>query len=407
MSYRVTPSTTFYYTTRGMDLFTPNHSVPMDDSHWQDVYAKHLPCTSYGYPLRIPEPMNTLPQHYLDDGLQIGDVGIVGREGQFDVLFNIFKHDDNPLHLHRNGVPKNFQPVQPPGLRMFRSNEKAISPGPIHSYGINQIPHNESRYSTSSVRPLVYCFFFRWQCRLSLAKYEFDSTTPSGAILILPYGAESVGLVSPEQLRVLATKNAVHWYEFAKSCYGVQDLDRSLYLVTGFHKARSWLLGSFNNPKGTTGKILVKKDSENPNPYLHFTFTGDRRDSLVGNKANQTVFITGFKISFNSWLADHVVLKVTESETTWSFKFLVRILKACRDRFLGFLSSRKVSEPIRISESKRWSFANYLTICQWWTGVESTPTLTQVNFIIARFWILITDSFTSPFIPLTPSIIFF
>lgn len=160
----------------------------------------------------------------------------------------------------------------------------------------------------------------------------------------MPYGAESLELVSPGQLRELATKNAVHWYEFAKSCYGVQDLDRSLYLVTGFYKARSWLLGSFNNPRGTRGKILVKKDSKNPNPYLQFTFTGDRRNSLDGNKANQTVFITGFKISFSNWLADHVVLGATESETTWSI--LVRILKACLNRFLGFSSSHEVPGPI-------------------------------------------------------------
>ncbi|KAI5989887.1 hypothetical protein EDD15DRAFT_2106079, partial [Pisolithus albus] len=74
------------------------------------VYAKHLQHADYGYPLRMPEPMSTLPDHYRESGLQIGDVGVVDREGQFDVLFNIFKREDNLLH-HPRGVPKNFQPI--------------------------------------------------------------------------------------------------------------------------------------------------------------------------------------------------------------------------------------------------------------------------------------------------------
>ncbi|KAF9219022.1 hypothetical protein BS17DRAFT_663941, partial [Gyrodon lividus] len=74
------------------------------------VYAKHLQHADYGYPLRMPEPMSTLPQNYQDSGLQIGDVGIVDSKGQFDVLFNICKRSDNALHDPR-GVPENFQPV--------------------------------------------------------------------------------------------------------------------------------------------------------------------------------------------------------------------------------------------------------------------------------------------------------
>ena len=134
----------------------------------------------------------------------------------------------------------------------------------------------------------------------------------------------------------MATKKAVHWYEFAKKHYGVQRLDRSLYLITGFYKARSWSLGSFNNPTGTTGTIRVEKDNKNHNIHLlQFPFNGDRRHSLDSNTANQTVFVTGYKISFSEWLADHVVLGVTESETTWSI--VVRVVKACLKWFLKWL----------------------------------------------------------------------
>lgn len=113
----------------------------MSDSH-QDVYSKHLLRSGYGYPLRTPEPMSTLPPKYQDHGLQIGDVGIVDDDGQFDVLFNICRREDNPIQSH--GVPKNFQPVLPDAIKTV---ESAISAGPIRSLGIREIlRHNEQGY---------------------------------------------------------------------------------------------------------------------------------------------------------------------------------------------------------------------------------------------------------------------
>ncbi|KAF8452398.1 hypothetical protein L210DRAFT_3354560, partial [Boletus edulis BED1] len=50
----------------------------------------------YGYPLWTPEPMSTLPEDYQEHGLQIGDVGTVDSDGQFDVLFDICKCGDDP-----------------------------------------------------------------------------------------------------------------------------------------------------------------------------------------------------------------------------------------------------------------------------------------------------------------------
>ncbi|KAI6013009.1 hypothetical protein EDC04DRAFT_724719 [Pisolithus marmoratus] len=137
---------------------------------FQDLYAKHLPCAKYGYPLRMPEPMSTLPEDYQEHGLQIGDVGIVDTSGQFDVLFNICKGSNNALHVPR-GVPENFQPVQPVKDADVRCSDNAISAGPIHSSGITRHlqPDNLSRSFD----------------------YEFDSSTRAGAILILPSGAES------------------------------------------------------------------------------------------------------------------------------------------------------------------------------------------------------------------------
>ncbi|KAF8431280.1 hypothetical protein L210DRAFT_3416331 [Boletus edulis BED1] len=285
----------------------------------QDVYAKYLQHADYGYPLRMPEPMSTLPEDYRKSGLQIGDVGVVDSNGQFDVLFNIWKHSNNPLHRH--GVPKNFQPVP---CEDVKSSPNAISAGPIHSYGINQILEPAGDKSRS-------------------ADYEFESSAPAGAILILPHGAMSAELSSLEQFRQVAIQNAIDWYELAKKRYGVEHLDRSLYLITGFYKSRYWSLASFKNPKNDTGKIQARKHESNPNIYpLQLTFPSDRRHSHSGDDSgniNQTVFIRGFKITFSRWLPHPVVLTATEVETTWSK--LVRLFNACLSRLRNVSGGHK------------------------------------------------------------------
>ena len=127
----------------------------------------------------------------------------------------------------------------------------------------------------------------------------------------------------------MATKNALDWYKFAKKRYDDEQLARSLYLITGFYKARSWSLCSFNNPTGGTRKLLARKDD---NYLLECEFFVNPRHGN-SKSVNQTVFITGFRITVGGLLPDPVVLGVTESETAWST--LVRLLKACLSRLRG------------------------------------------------------------------------
>ena len=127
----------------------------------------------------------------------------------------------------------------------------------------------------------------------------------------------------------MATKNALDWYKFAKKRYDDEQLARSLYLITGFYKARSWSLCSFNNPTGGTRKLLARKDD---NYLLECEFFVNPRHGN-SKSVNQTVFITGFRITVGGLLPDPVVLGVTESETAWST--LVRLLKACLSRLHG------------------------------------------------------------------------
>ena len=109
----------------------------MDDSP-QDVYAECLP-NHRGLPLWFPEPSSTLPSSYRQDGLQIGDVGFLSRNGIFNVLLNICYGPHHALH-RRPGVTLNFDPIALDIDREVNVISNADPPGCIiTSPGITQV----------------------------------------------------------------------------------------------------------------------------------------------------------------------------------------------------------------------------------------------------------------------------
>ena len=99
-------------------------------------------------------------------------------------------------------------------------------------------------------------------------------------------------------------ERAFDWYEIAKEHYGESISNGSLYLVTGFCKARSWSLGSFHDATATEPRHIrvVPREGEDTTAGRDWkcTFSVQYRDgpgpSYNGN-VNQTVFIRGFKIA--------------------------------------------------------------------------------------------------------------
>ncbi|KAI5991969.1 hypothetical protein EDD15DRAFT_1070489 [Pisolithus albus] len=303
----------------------------MGDS-FQDVYATYLQHRDYGiygYPLRMPEPMSTLEfEPYQSFGLQIGDVGVVDRDGQFDVLFNICKDSGNDVN--KRGVPNDFQPVE---LGEVKYNNDAINPGAIHSHGIRRILQPDQQSSVD---------------------YKFETSAPAGAVLILPQSVTSVTLLSPEQLREVAMQQALNWYGFARRRYNNRHFDRSLYLITGFYKTSSWSLGSFRNPTGDTGTILAQRDASNPSFYrVQSTFPADCR-SHVGDDFNQTIFITGFKITVKSWFPAPLVLQLPLSETRWLI-YIVCLFKAWLNRLRSSPHRFELPATIGVEDNPRLS----------------------------------------------------
>ncbi|KAF8119231.1 hypothetical protein EV363DRAFT_1201085 [Boletus edulis] len=247
----------------------------------QDVYAKYLP-KNRGYPLWSPEPSSTLPSSYRQDGLKIGDVGYVNWDGLFNVLFNITLDPNHALH-HRLGVPLNFEPIQ---LNIDYDVDIKLNADPpgcvITSPGITQPPRTSQR----------------------TGHYEFTPSSSKGAILILPDGAMSHNLLANEPFRELAMEHALNWYEIAKTRYGESVSNGSLYLITGFYKARSWSLASFDDVTATDkGSIRVgPRDGERTaaGRVWRNTFPLQYRDGPDPGQyggINQTVFISGFKIA--------------------------------------------------------------------------------------------------------------
>ncbi|KAF8548780.1 hypothetical protein OG21DRAFT_1515937 [Imleria badia] len=252
----------------------------MDSDSPQDVYAKCLP-NSRGYPLWFPEPSNRLPSSYRQDGLQIGDVGHVSRKGTFNVLFNVCYGPNHALH-QRLGVSFSFHPIE------LNDHEvevisNADPPGYIiTSPGITQPSRTSQRDG----------------------HYEFTPSPAKGAILILPDGATSHDLPANERFRKVAMEHAFDWYEIAKEHYGESISSGSLYLITGFYKARSWSLASFHDATGTEPRNIkvIPREGEPTIARREWmcTFPVQYRDGPGpdhNGSVNQTIFISGFKIA--------------------------------------------------------------------------------------------------------------
>ena len=99
------------------------------------------------------------------------------------------------------------------------------------------------------------------------AEYKFTAHFSKGALLILPHGATFHDAQPKSQFCELAIQNAVDWYSFATQTLQREISNHSMYLITGFYKAHSWLLTSFQDAlPGTGGSLRAAKVVESSNP---------------------------------------------------------------------------------------------------------------------------------------------
>ncbi|KAF8838555.1 hypothetical protein BDN67DRAFT_907095 [Paxillus ammoniavirescens] len=251
---------------------------------------------SRGYPLWLPEPDNSLPENYRNDGLRIGDVGVVAEDGSFDVFFNICLPADHPLH-QPHGVPAKFHQVVLSD-RDFRHFPSVDSAGRVVS--TRSISHRTIRAGVAGNAIVT-------TAGLGL-KYEFSSSSEEGAILVLPEGAGKTDLANNLIFRNEALKHAESWYHFAYFNLGRSDIrNDSLYLITGHHKTSSWSIAAFSDAGGDASLAANFTAGEVVNGNIGGAYSWQVTNSMhwrVGpeegynrNKRNQAVSIRGYKIA--------------------------------------------------------------------------------------------------------------
>lgn len=58
-------------------------------AEYAQVHTQLMFLSGFGYPMWIPEPNSNLPSSCREEGVMIGDVGIVTPGKPFDLLFNV------------------------------------------------------------------------------------------------------------------------------------------------------------------------------------------------------------------------------------------------------------------------------------------------------------------------------
>ncbi|KAJ7675894.1 hypothetical protein DFH06DRAFT_946342, partial [Mycena polygramma] len=177
-----------------------------------------------GLPLFIPDPQPR-PAEHREHGIQIGDVGSVTADGEFEFYFNIFLPAGDAINENR--TPAGFIPMDPydPAEDIRRRD-----------YGAGYY------LSTSMVQkvdldPSVSDF--------PGGQFEFICNSPRGAVLALPDGAHLLELKKLESMRTYAAKHADSWYKYIKGPKGRELQNGDLCLVTGCEKTRSWGMASY------------------------------------------------------------------------------------------------------------------------------------------------------------------
>ena len=81
-------------------------NATIDSRSDSEIYARNLLPLRHGYPLWRPKPQHPSPEYNIT-GVQVGDVGFITRDGEFEFLFNICLPKDHIFQHY--GVPDNFE----------------------------------------------------------------------------------------------------------------------------------------------------------------------------------------------------------------------------------------------------------------------------------------------------------
>ncbi|KAJ7923528.1 hypothetical protein B0H13DRAFT_2655156 [Mycena leptocephala] len=190
-----------------------------------ELYSRLLFIKKLGHALFLPQPPTNLPRELQIQGTQIGDVGVVTKQGSFDRIFNILHGSEH--QFNQLGVPNNFEPLTPAAI----IKEEPHEPGSSVS---NAVVEKRRVTMTAGVEDNIFV------PASAGAEIEVSTNSNQMAVLLLPDGASSWDLQSLESFMNYADKHSDDWYRFVNGVLGRRIANGDLRLVTGVTKTPSW-----------------------------------------------------------------------------------------------------------------------------------------------------------------------
>ncbi|KZT22653.1 hypothetical protein NEOLEDRAFT_635868 [Neolentinus lepideus HHB14362 ss-1] len=205
------------------------------------VYQKEMSACDLGIPLWEPNPP------YLLEGprykrMEVGDVGVL-QGGSFELLFNVFLEKDHPRQGHF-GVPQDFKPLRLPGPRGHNTEELFAIAAPLRGAldamplkTENVIYHRGSLHGGATPGPVPFNVG---------AKFEFEFSKESGAVLLFSKPARRYEMGQGDLLEQHVRLNYRSWMGFARD-QGYSLYFGQLYIVTGVIRTSQWAMATWKS----------------------------------------------------------------------------------------------------------------------------------------------------------------
>ncbi|KAJ7108622.1 hypothetical protein C8R44DRAFT_636422, partial [Mycena epipterygia] len=256
----------------------------------------------HGFPLYVPGPRPNLPTAYRKMGVAIGDVGRVTPQGVFDFFFNIFLAADDPVNA--NHIPEDF--CQLPDY------------DPID---VTSLEYDPGNYVST---PSVYELDEHISDDFPGHDFSFSCVGSKGAVLALPHGAHSENLENLDTVRQYAAKHAESWYKYVNGpARGRRLANGSLCLVTGWEKAKSWGMASYQDVSLQNGfQLSFGPTTDVENGWKYRWQRGPAKHKCAdaplveGTPLNQTTFISAFTMTLCEGIWGRIVGDVEIGQLT-------------------------------------------------------------------------------------------
>ncbi|KAF9532745.1 hypothetical protein CPB83DRAFT_903277 [Crepidotus variabilis] len=259
------------------------------------VFARSLMSTGHGFAPWQPGA-NARPEAHLHQGMTIGDVGFIGKNGALQYRFNIFYPSDHPIQPVI--LPRTFRPIEPPLPEWeIRTISDQIKPGAIlTSKGVN--------VTTLSEDPV---------------ELEFKSEAREGAVLVLPEGTTREDLVDTHKLHTYIKEHASDWYQFLNDYSDIPTFapvaNGTLFVVTGTDKTKVYRSALFpthedERLRPTSFKYVAKSVNGRVWPSAPSMTSASERLTSAKGEYPSAVFIRGLTVALSKPLWTHGIAPI-------------------------------------------------------------------------------------------------